>query len=381
MNIQRREIKIAGVFIVLGILLGSLVAYAATPSSTFWISSGVYPGAPSYTIFREGSNYFAKDANGEIEFSGTNASEITQNSVDALTSGGKILLKTASYTWDTMITVTNYGIVLEGEAHQSAEEPLARIIAGAAISDLIKVNLTIGGGGFEIRNLCLDGASQGCNGLTLIRGAYHLVENVRILRCVKGLNLIGVSKSDFHNLRLQQNTYGLYLIDDNGASYPPNELMFTRLDSIDNTEYGVFANTTGAFTNGLKATFEQAVIESNHKWGGYFYNNNIIKFDRCLFELNNKDLAADIDDLHVEFATQRNAFVTVEGCYFVDTDVTHSLNIFGADHIKIVNTYFNDNVTLDNCKYGSVEINEFVVSPTITGNVLNFTFVQNQGYP
>lgn len=379
MNLQRREIKIATVFVVLGILLGSLVAYAATPSSTFWISTGVYPGAPSYTIWKEGSNYFAKDAYGEIEFSGTSEVEILQDAHDSLTTGGKILLMTASYTFDAPFNVTNYGIILEGEAHQGGEEPIARIIAGAAISDLIKVNITAIQGSFEIRNLCLDGASQGCNGLTLIRGLYHLVENVRILRCVKGLNIIGVGKSNFRNLRFEDNTYGIYLIDD-GSPYPPNALSFERVDSIDNTEYGIYSNSSGAFTIGY-LTFDTCLIESNHKWGGYFYNTIQCKFDHCLFESNNKDAVASIDDLHIEYATERNAFVSVEDCNFIGTDVTHSLNIFGADHVKIERTYFNDNVTLDYCKYGSVEINEFVVSPTITGNVLNFTFVQNQGYP
>ena len=72
------------IIVISTILLTSSVFYvlAATPTSTFWISSGVYPGAPSYTIWKEGSNYFAKDANGEIEFSGTNATEVIEDAID-----------------------------------------------------------------------------------------------------------------------------------------------------------------------------------------------------------------------------------------------------------------------------------------------------------
>jgi len=65
--------------------------WAATPTTTFWVSPGIYPGAPTYTIWKEGSNYFAKDANGQIDYSGTNASDVIQDSIDA-TSRGNIYL-------------------------------------------------------------------------------------------------------------------------------------------------------------------------------------------------------------------------------------------------------------------------------------------------
>jgi len=61
--------------------------WAATPTSTIWISPGVYPGAPSYTIWREGSNYFAKDAFGQIDYSGTNASDVIGDALAGLTAG------------------------------------------------------------------------------------------------------------------------------------------------------------------------------------------------------------------------------------------------------------------------------------------------------
>jgi len=53
-----------------------------------WISAGIYPGAPSYTIWKEGSNYFAKDANGQIDYAGTNASNLLQNCINALSVSG-----------------------------------------------------------------------------------------------------------------------------------------------------------------------------------------------------------------------------------------------------------------------------------------------------
>jgi len=80
------SLRTTSIMVLIGIIITSGIFYvfAATPSSTFYISSGVYPGAPSYTVWKEGSNYFAKDANGQIKYSGTNATEVTQAVIDAL---------------------------------------------------------------------------------------------------------------------------------------------------------------------------------------------------------------------------------------------------------------------------------------------------------
>ena len=76
-------------------VIGSYYVFATAPSSTFTISPGIYPGAPSYTIWREGDYYFAKNSNGKIEFWGTDASQVIQAAIDALSypDYGSILLK------------------------------------------------------------------------------------------------------------------------------------------------------------------------------------------------------------------------------------------------------------------------------------------------
>jgi hypothetical protein len=112
----RKSVKTALIFLAIGLLLGTLIVFAATPSSTFYISSGVYPGAPSYTVWREGANYFAKDANGQLPSwsGGTNATEIIQNSIDVLTSGGKIFLQEGIYSIDVPLSLKS-AVTLQGE--------------------------------------------------------------------------------------------------------------------------------------------------------------------------------------------------------------------------------------------------------------------------
>jgi len=83
----KENVKIAIVTFLIATILGIYIGHALTPTTTFTISPGVYPGAPDYTIWKEGSNYFAKNKYGEIEFSGTNKTEIVQNAIDAIPEG------------------------------------------------------------------------------------------------------------------------------------------------------------------------------------------------------------------------------------------------------------------------------------------------------
>jgi parallel beta-helix repeat protein len=74
------------VLILAGAILGWCVfATGTTPTFT----TGPFPGAPSYTVWPEGSTYFAKDAYGAIAFESSNASYIMNS---ALSSGGVDIL-------------------------------------------------------------------------------------------------------------------------------------------------------------------------------------------------------------------------------------------------------------------------------------------------
>lgn len=65
-----------------------MIVYAQSPTETFILSGGIYPGAPSFTVWREGSNYFAKSQFGQIIYYGTNASEILQNAINDIDTAG-----------------------------------------------------------------------------------------------------------------------------------------------------------------------------------------------------------------------------------------------------------------------------------------------------
>lgn len=81
MNTQtKHNLKIALTFLLIGIISTSIVWVYASPLSTFYISGGRYPQG-DYSIWKEGSNFYAKTIYGQQpSWSGTtNASQLVQN--------------------------------------------------------------------------------------------------------------------------------------------------------------------------------------------------------------------------------------------------------------------------------------------------------------
>jgi len=95
---------------VVGILLGaSIVAYAATPTATFYIGSGTYPNGYDRILWREGANYFVKNNFGEILTDGTNATTVLRS---CTTEGNSVFLRSGVYEipaipfMDSNLTIT-----------------------------------------------------------------------------------------------------------------------------------------------------------------------------------------------------------------------------------------------------------------------------------
>ena len=117
MNLKPKHLFLAIVATALisCIITASLVL-STTTTSTFYISGGVYPGAPSYTVWIESGTYFAKNANGKIDFYGSLFSVVVQSCITTLTSGGHILFKNGQYyTEGIEINVSSPGIGFYGE--------------------------------------------------------------------------------------------------------------------------------------------------------------------------------------------------------------------------------------------------------------------------
>ena len=137
--------------LVVGLVLISVIAtsaiwyvWAATPTATFWISPGTYPGAPSYTIWMEGGNHFAKNQYGELS-SGNNATTVLRA---CMTSGASLLLKEGIYivtylTLQTDMTLKGEGVDLVTIKQDDGIN--GDVIGGNGKSHIVISDLTIDG--------------------------------------------------------------------------------------------------------------------------------------------------------------------------------------------------------------------------------------------
>jgi len=131
--------KLGTISILINILLISTLTYVifASPNGTFTISKGFYPGAPSYTIWKEGSTYYAKNAYGAIDYSGTAA--ILNSSLNALANSGVIYLKSGTYS--TNLDFGSKTIILIGEGLNTVID--GNIDLGTSVgSNLVNLKVT-----------------------------------------------------------------------------------------------------------------------------------------------------------------------------------------------------------------------------------------------
>jgi len=94
MNIKQNYKKIIGISLIINIIVISLSAVfvLSQSSNTFTISEGVYPAHTSFTVYQEGSTFYAKNIYGRVLYTNTNETILIQNVNDVLTLGGSIFL-------------------------------------------------------------------------------------------------------------------------------------------------------------------------------------------------------------------------------------------------------------------------------------------------
>lgn len=84
-----------------------------SPSTSGYSEGGPHPGAPSYTVWKEDSTYYAKNKYGTIDYEGSNASQIINNAID--NSVGIVLLEgNTEYSLTGKIRVDD-NTILRGE--------------------------------------------------------------------------------------------------------------------------------------------------------------------------------------------------------------------------------------------------------------------------
>jgi len=84
MNLKKLNLTVLLVTIL--VLVPTIQIVYASGLSTFYLSGGIYPHSVNYTIWKEGTTYYAKNAYGFLQFSGTNLTKVANDAINALPS-------------------------------------------------------------------------------------------------------------------------------------------------------------------------------------------------------------------------------------------------------------------------------------------------------
>ena len=214
MNLKTLNLTV--LLITILVLVPTIQIVYASPLSTFYLSGGIYPQG-TYTIWREGSTYYAKNAYGSIDYSGSNFTEVVENTFSDVPlypndgRGQKILLRSLSnsyYSIDTPINVDK-SVSIEGEGSiGSSYATIKSTIENGAIFNVTQRDV-------EISHLNLQGKGKAYDtyGISVDIGMACTVKitNMYLTGFTYALYLNHTIDSYFDNLNIRDNSYGLYM--------------------------------------------------------------------------------------------------------------------------------------------------------------------------
>ena len=197
------------------IITASLVS-SSTTTSTFYISGGLYPGAPAYTVWAEADgNYYAKDANGLIAFYGTNASDVIINTVLAAY-GRETFIAKGTYALTSPIDLSDIPFNIVGEGVN------ATMIYYSGNCFVVNNTVRLQYGQQSMNNLKIEGISETGIGFYLHNSDRGLYTNLYISNCSIGIKLIDAIGNYFIKPYIKNCTIGVLLTTETTAQYTHN---------------------------------------------------------------------------------------------------------------------------------------------------------------
>jgi len=154
-NERLKQVLIFGIIILIVFSIGYFVGLTAAQTGTITIEPGSFTETASYVIWTDGTTVYAKNGKtGAIEFSGSDASAVIQSAINALTNGGKILLKNGVYNVYASSPIPPIepkdNVSIEGE---SRTKTIIKVVGGSGYV----VRTTAKRTNIGIRNLMIDG--------------------------------------------------------------------------------------------------------------------------------------------------------------------------------------------------------------------------------
>lgn len=365
---EKNKMKIDKKPLLLGILIGAMVTgapflyiLATSPSNPFYLSPGVYPGGPSYTIWKDGSDYFAKDANGLIQYFDDDASEVINDAVDSLTAGrtwkDKVFLKGS-------ILLTNPIILPSYVSLQFEDLTASSSLTGNMIEATNQTNIEITGG-------VLDGQSYPNAGIFL-----NFVSDIKIYN-VKAKNFTGdgISVSNctgadlFSPLCEYCKMRGIYIVGSMYVNVYGGIVQFCSDGlGVGTTSAQVKIHGTIAKDNAYYYAWGSGMFAANAAWGVEFIGVSCYGNDNGLEIDDTGDVAViggvfyENDDSGIAIYGSDCKYIRIDGVYCINNGVAqnatkYSCGLFlsGATYNIIVGSHFIDNQATHTQQHGIKE--------------------------
>jgi hypothetical protein len=263
--VSKRKLFLAIVSIALicSLASGSIMYVVAQGGSTpITISSGIYPGAPTYTIYTDGTTYYAKNAYGVVSYYSTDAATtintiLTQLKASVSSIGGHIYCSDAITLTAPIIVPAWEGLTLEFVGKVTVTGSAAMIIGG--VSDAVRTS--------TFTFSYLDGVNKSPDGIIINWGEWNTINIGRIENFDTALHFgpktaqVGTSSDN----RLVAGTVALSNTGVKLISYDVTESI-SQGNHVDITYLA--GNTKGIWTTGDLTELNVFQIESHNIIGG-----------------------------------------------------------------------------------------------------------------
>jgi len=174
------SLKVFSISLILcSLLVGSLVYLATAQSgsiSTPFISPGPWPGAPGFTVWCEGTEYYAKNRNGYIAYSGIDASTVVQAAINAAPNSKILLLHSmeGAILNTGLISASGSDLIIEGESPGNYTNALLFNGTGACFS------LYTAGKAMLLSHLIIEPGKNGLCAIDMATACHSIVKDVTL---------------------------------------------------------------------------------------------------------------------------------------------------------------------------------------------------------
>jgi hypothetical protein len=269
---------------------GSGVSTTGTlEAANITLTSGVMPGAPSFTVYQDGVNYVAKAANGTVYFKSTNITAVEESAV-AAASSGIVFIKDQAHNYSVPI---KQGVSVV-DCVNGSEQTFCNVSDSTGSPYTISVDNSVAGTTYYMAqdsadriinswtstnaSVVINNAFDNSYGEVYVKEGYYSLDT-KIVMGTKD-RLVGESTglsyttlgSPTRGVIFKAQTVGMTMIEIN-MSYPTDGSYFNEISNVDLN--GNACAATGIYLNGALYTTIKNFDISNFTDTGIKMNSNV----------------------------------------------------------------------------------------------------------